>query len=172
MIIQKSDKPQKKITLTERLNRDMIYQLPLLVTIYTIIIIPILFAERFDIILAQDYITKNSLLISFLVLLYTFLVYDMQLQVFNTYSNLLKQAKEENKSIIRFMHPWYLPSPLFAEITNFMICIRFFYLFTVFDVGVAEVVCYISSLILLRYGRLNYKKAEKLIKDNKNKFVP
>ena len=172
MIIQKSDKPQMKITLTERLNRDMIYQLPLLVTIYTIIFIPILFAEKFNIVLTQNYITKNSLLISFLVLLYTFWTYDMQLQVFNTYNNLLKQAKEENKSVIRFMHPWYLSSPLFAEITNFMICIRFFYLFAVFDVGVTEVVCYISSLILLKYGRLNYKKAEEFIKDNRDKFVP
>lgn len=96
----------------------------------------------------------------------------MQLQVLNTYNNLLKQAKEENKSVIRFMHPWYLASPVLVEITNFAICIRFFYLFFTFEIGSPEVFSWISSLVLLRYGRLNYRKAEELIKDNKNKFVP
>lgn len=74
MITQKPNKSQKKITLTERLNRDMIYQFPLLVSILIIIIIPIVFVGKFNLVLSQDYITKNSLIISFLVLLYTFLV--------------------------------------------------------------------------------------------------
>ena len=165
-------KEKKMITVKERVRRDQFIQIPLLITLLYLIHYPIFMYTKYDIIPSQDYIARNSLLISFLSIFYTIEVYLMQSVVLDTYKKLLSQYKDTNKKIIEFDNPWYISSYVFTTFLYYQMIIRTTILAGQFDIfTAAEVTQIIAALVVLLFGGKKFKEAKRLIRLNSNKFT-
>lgn len=165
-------KEKKMITLKERVRNDQFIQIPLLITLLYLIYYPLFMYAKYDIIPTQNYIARNSLLISFLSIFYTIEVYLMQSVVLDTYKKLLNQYKDTDKKIIEFDNPWYISSYVFITFLYYQMIVRTTIIAEQFDVfTAAEVTQIIAAIVVLLFGGKKYKEAKRLIRLNSNKFT-